>query len=135
MRPKILIVDDETPIRTLLRSAVASPGITVFDADGGIGALEIAAREAPFDLVITDVLMPGMDGFELAQRLQRAGHATNFLFLSGYFDADDMERRLSEFSGAAFLSKPFPIVEFIQSVRRLLAPPASVAGAAQRRPA
>jgi two-component system, cell cycle sensor histidine kinase and response regulator CckA len=135
MSPKILIVDDETPIRTLLRSAVASPSFTVLDADCGRRALEIAERDGPFDLVVTDVLMPGIDGFELAHQLQREGRAANFLFISGYCDAEDIARRLGDFPAAAFLSKPFPIVEFIQAVRRLLAAPASVTAEAHRRPA
>jgi two-component system, cell cycle sensor histidine kinase and response regulator CckA len=133
MSQKILIVDDETPIRVLLRSTVASPGFEVFDADCGSRALDMAERDGPFDLVVTDVLMPGMDGFELAHELRRAGQATSFLFISGYCDADDMMKRLGEFPAASFLSKPFPVVEFIQAVRRLLPAPVSVSAEAHRR--
>ncbi len=122
MGPKILIVDDETPIRTLLRCAVAEPGFTVFEADGGTRALEIAEREAPFALVVTDVLMPGMDGFELADQLARAGHAKRFLFISGYYDTESMAERMEDFPSAAFLSKPFPIPDLMRAIRGLMDP-------------
>ena len=120
MSSKILIVDDEAPIRALLRSAVSTPGFSVFDADGGRRALEIASVEAPFDLVVTDILMPGMDGFELAEELSRAGHAQQFLFISGYYDAGILTRRLEAFPGAALLSKPFPIPDLLQALHRML---------------
>jgi DNA-binding NtrC family response regulator len=126
MSSKILIVDDETPIRTLLRSALAPPAFEVFEADGGRRALEIAERDGPFALVVTDVLMPGIDGFELAHQLSDSGRANSFLFVSGYCGADDIVERLRDFPSAAFLAKPFPIAELIQAVRRLLSPPASV---------
>lgn len=124
MGPKVLLVDDETPIRTLLRSAVAEAGFVVFDADSGDKALELASREGPFALVVTDVLMPGMDGFELAEQLSRAGQSEHFLFISGYCDGDGLADKLAQFPAAAFLSKPFPIPALLHAVRHLLAPPA-----------
>lgn len=123
VKTKILVVDDESAIRTLLRSAVAGPGFAVLEADGGPRALEVAAQEGPFELVVTDVLMPGMDGFELARMLSRAGHASNFLFISGYCDAETISERLGAFPGSGFLSKPFPIPEFLHVVHSLLAAP------------
>ena len=98
----------------------------VLDADCGSRALEIAEHEAPIELVITDVLMPGMDGFQLAEQLTRSGQARRFLFLSGYFDVEDMMKRLRDFPAAEFLSKPFTISDLIKSVRRLLLPLESV---------
>jgi len=133
--PKILVVDDEMPIRLLLRTAIASPDFVVLEADCGRRALEIAAREAPLALVVTDVLMPGIDGFELAQQLMHAGQAANFLFMSGYCETHDMLKRLDEFPSAAFLGKPFSIAEFLQVMRKLVAPEASSPMSAHRRPA
>jgi two-component system cell cycle sensor histidine kinase/response regulator CckA len=122
MSSKILIVDDEAPIRTLLRSVLAAPGVAVFDADGGKQAVEIAELEGPFDVVVTDVLMPGMDGFELAGELARAGHAARFLFISGYCDAETMSKRLKAFPRAAFLNKPFAIPELLHALRLVADP-------------
>lgn len=122
MASKILVVDDETPVRTLLRCAVSAPEFTVLEADGGARALEVAAREAPFALVVTDVLMPGMDGFELAEELCRAGQADRFLFISGYCDVGSVASRMEAFPRAAFLSKPFPIADLMRAVHGLLEP-------------
>lgn len=122
MVSKVLIVDDEASIRTLLRSLMAAPGLVVLEADGARDALEIASREAPFSLVVTDVLMPGMDGFELAEKLSGAGHAKDFLFISGYYDEDTLTQRRETFPSAAFLAKPFPIPDLLQAVRRVLRP-------------
>jgi CheY-like chemotaxis protein len=135
MGAKILIIDDEAPIRTLLRSAVAETGFTVFEADSGRKALEIASQEAPFALVVTDVLMPEMDGFEVAEALRRAGQARSFLFISGYCDAGSLAEKLAMFPAAAFLSKPFPIPDLIRAVRRLLDPVASEVRDRERRTA
>jgi CheY-like chemotaxis protein len=135
MGTRVLIVDDEAAVRTLLRCAVAELGFTVVEADSGKRALEIAAGEAPFELVVTDILMPGMDGFELANELSRGGYTGAFLFVSGYCDSDSITDRLEKFEAAAFLSKPFPIPELVQTVRRLLRWPQSAGGAALKRPA
>lgn len=119
---KILIVDDEAAIRCLIRSAIAIPGFEVFQADCGDRALDIARAEGAFALVITDILMPGMDGFDLADELSRLGHAARFLFISGYCDSETAAARMSPFEDAAFLDKPFSIAQLLQAVRGLLAP-------------
>ena len=116
---RILIVDDEATIRALLKCAVAAPGITLFEADCAERALDAASWNAPFDLVITDVLMPGMDGVDLAARLRGAGHAAKFLFISGYCDLESLASRLRGLD-AAFLAKPFSIPELIRVVHGML---------------
>ncbi len=118
---KILIVDDEKPIRALLRCAVSAPGCAVFEAESGAEALAIAAAEAPFTLVITDVLMPGMDGIDLARSLARAGQAERFLFISGYCDPESMLDRMRDFTCSAFLAKPFSIPDLLREAEELMA--------------
>src|SRR3954471_15657324 len=108
-KQKVLIVDDEASIRTLLRCAVSAPGILVFEADCGKAALSMAAQQGPFAVVVSDVLMPGMDGVELATKLCSAGQAQRFLFVSGYCDGEAMAERTREFPVSAFLPKPFSI--------------------------
>lgn len=117
---KILIVDDEAAIRTLLRCAVSAPGISVFEADCGAKALAIAAEHAPFALVVSDILMPGMDGIELAKTLLAAGQAQRFLFVSGYCDLESIPNRTRDFPMSAFLAKPFSIPELLGAVRSLV---------------
>jgi len=116
---RILIVDDEATIRALLKCAVAAPGMTLFEADCAERALDTARWNAPFDLVITDVLMPGMDGVDLATHLLAGGYAARFLFISGYCDLESLEGRLNGLD-ASFLPKPFSIPELIRVVRLML---------------
>jgi DNA-binding response OmpR family regulator len=116
---RILIVDDEATIRALLKCAVAGPGVDLFEADSAERALNSAAYQSPFDLVITDILMPGMDGVELAARMRDGGHAGKFLFMSGSFDMPALENRIRGFH-SGFLAKPFSIPELVRMVRLLL---------------
>ncbi len=116
---RILIVDDEATIRALLKCAVAGPGVDLFEADSAERALEMAVLQAPFDLVITDILMPGMDGVELAGRMRAQGYAGKFLFISGFCDLQSLEKRIRGFH-ARFLAKPFSIPELVRMVRILL---------------
>ena len=116
---RILIVDDEATIRALLKCAVASPGMELFEADCAERALDSARWNAPFDLVITDVLMPGMDGVDLATHMRAGGYAARFLFISGYCDLQSLEGRLDGLD-ASFLPKPFSIPELIRVVRLML---------------
>src|SRR4051794_4337191 len=106
---KILIVDDEAAIRTLLRCAVSGPSVSVYEADCGAKALLVATEAGPFDLVVSDVLMPGMDGIELAKKLAAAGHSQRFLFISGYCNSDCIPNRSADFPLSAFVAKPFSI--------------------------
>jgi DNA-binding NtrC family response regulator len=116
---RILIVDDEATIRALLKCAVAAPGVSLFEADSAERALDSAPWNAPFDLVITDILMPGMDGVDLATSLRASGYAAKFLFISGYCDHQSLEGRLRGLE-ANFLAKPFSIPELIRVVRGML---------------
>jgi len=130
---KILIVDDEPSIRTLLRCAVSAPEITVLEAESGPAALSLAAREGPFSLVVSDVLMPQMDGIELARKLAAAGHAQRFLFISGYCDGDGMAERTRDLPTSSFLAKPFSIPDLLHVVRGLMeADPSGVRSASVR---
>jgi CheY-like chemotaxis protein len=117
---RILVVDDEPAIRTLLRFALAGTGFEVVEADCGQKALQVAGQTGPCSLVITDVLMPGMDGVQLAQELASAGYADKFLFISGYSNPEDSPERLEALPAAAFLMKPFAIPDLLRAVRSLL---------------
>ena len=68
--PLILIVDDEVFMRTVLREALVEGGYAVFEASDGEGALDSVRRQVP-DLILLDVIMPGMDGFEVCERLRQ----------------------------------------------------------------
>ena len=121
---RILIVDDEETIRALLKVAVAAPGVDLFEAESGEHALDVAAHHAPFDLVITDILMPGMNGVDCATRLRDRGHADRFLFISGYCDSASLQARAQGIP-FRFLAKPFSIPDLIAVVRGMLGEPQS----------
>jgi CheY-like chemotaxis protein len=122
-RRKILVVDDEPLIRGLVKCALSAPGHEVFEADCGAEALAIADEHGPFDLVVSDIMMPEMDGLELVARLRVASHCANFVVMSGFCDDGEcLADRMGELGACVFLSKPFTIAELLRTVRPMLTP-------------
>ena len=98
----ILLVDDQPEVRSTISKLLKGMGSRVREAENGIEALEIwKASTEPFDLVLTDVMMPGMDGVELGQELQRLRPGQPMLYMSGYLD--QAAKRVE----GSFLGKPF----------------------------
>ena len=104
---RILVVDDEQIVRDLLAHTLRRQG---YDVEVAAGARDARALEGPWDLLLTDVVMPEMDGVELARHID----ARRVLFMSGYD-----QRALAESAGA-FLQKPFSGDELARSIRALL---------------
>jgi two-component system sensor histidine kinase/response regulator len=118
---RVLIVDDEPANRALLRAYLANQGHELVEADSGQAALERAA-DAPPDLVLLDVLMPGLDGFEVCRRL-RSAQTDGFLpivLVSALTDPDSRRGGL-EAGADEFLSKPVDRQELLLRARNLLA--------------
>lgn len=117
---RILVVDDEEGIRTLVRKILDRQGFAVSEAESGDAALQLLEREeAAFDLLITDMMMPGLDGRTLAGRVSQKRPGIRILFISGYTeDAELQSGRLA--AGTAFLPKPFPHSALVDAVNRLL---------------
>ncbi|MBL8922079.1 MAG: response regulator [Myxococcaceae bacterium] len=109
---RLLLVDDDEAVRATTRRVLEGAGYEVIDVPSAERALELSTAAAGFALVITDLVMPGMSGTVLAQRLAEAGHAWPVLFISG-FVADQLP-------GEAFLAKPFQPSELLSAVERLL---------------
>ena len=80
---------------------------------------ELSARGVPFDLLVTDVVLPGMNGRKLAQQLASQGRATRALFMSGYSEDAIVQGGVLE-PGISFLQKPFQRAELLAAVRKLL---------------
>ena len=117
MKPLILVVDDDTKITTMLRRSLEYAGYRVREAHNGLEALEIAEAIKP-DLVILDIMMPGIDGLEVCRRL-RSGGDILIMLLTARDEVSDKIRGLD--SGADdYLVKPFSLEEMLARVRALL---------------
>jgi nitrogen-specific signal transduction histidine kinase/CheY-like chemotaxis protein len=126
----ILVVEDTDTVRALVAESVASCGYAVLQASNGAEAIEVAARHAgSIDLLLTDVVMPEMNGRELAERLVADYPGLKVLFTSGY-PADAVLRRGIATAEAAFIEKPYPMDQLALKIREVLGARALVAQAA-----
>jgi two-component system cell cycle sensor histidine kinase/response regulator CckA len=118
----LLVAEDEVGIRAPLRRLLTAQGYRVLDASDGPGALEVAERHnGQIHLLLTDILMPGMNGGELARRLLVIRPGMRVVFMSGYSDeAIDTNGILTP--GAIFLQKPFTVEELTCRLREALTP-------------
>lgn len=101
---RVLVVDDEEPIRLLLKEYFEMVGIEVHTARSGLEGLEALEQES-FDLVLCDVSMPGLDGFEVFERVSQIRPEQKFMFISGYAFAGARRKLLHKSLG--LLTKPF----------------------------
>jgi CheY-like chemotaxis protein len=116
----VLVVEDQDDVRRLAVSILKRNGYRVIEASNGPGALALAAEFAdPIDLLITDVIMPGMTGRELASQVAVSRTHLKVLYMSGY-DADVISRQGVLEPGMAYLPKPFAPVELTAKVREVL---------------
>ena len=111
----ILTVDDEPLVRTLLATVLRENGFQVLTADCAAQAIAIFQENGEdVDLLISDIVMPGMDGPSLALQLQAARPDLEVLLISGYCDAQQLDY------GFEFLPKPFSVPDMLSKVRSLL---------------
>jgi two-component system, cell cycle sensor histidine kinase and response regulator CckA len=116
----VLVVDDEQGLRDLVCRTLQAEGYSTLEAAHGGEALEVMETAAdPVDLVVTDVVMPGMDGRELGRRLSQRWPDLPILYISAY-DVNDIFRRGSPRTSAPFLQKPFPLEGLVSTVRDLI---------------
>jgi CheY-like chemotaxis protein len=116
----VLVVEDEPGVRHLARDVLASHGYRVIEAADGNEALRLVEAQAePIDLLLTDVVMPGMSGAELARRFQALRPNARVLFASGYAD-DAVVSHGVQHDGVPFLQKPFEPDDLVRRVREVL---------------
>nr|WP_314447043.1 ATP-binding protein [uncultured Sphingomonas sp.] len=114
----VLLVEDEAMVRTVAERALTRQGYTVLTAANGEEALEIVARGEPIDLLVTDVVMPIMDGPTMVREARLTRPELPILFMSGY--AEEQLRRSIDFDNVAFLPKPFSVQQLSEAARRIL---------------
>ncbi len=116
----ILLVEDEECVRQLIRETLELKGYKILEADSGDAALRIATSQTGrIDLVITDMILPGMSGQELAKRLMECYPSARILFVSGYTEEAIIHQGMLD-EGTAFLQKPFRLQELARKVRQVL---------------
>ncbi len=116
----ILLVEDSEPLRKLTRSLLDSHGLRVLVAQNGEDAMQVAERHSgKIHLLVTDVVMPGINGRVLAERLLARRRGLKVLFISGYTDNFIAVHGVLE-QGMALLNKPFTEDELIERVREVL---------------
>ena len=116
-QPHILVVDDEETLRYLIREGVERSGYGCSDASDGLEALKIL-EEKGADVVISDIMMPGMDGIELAKRIKEE-HDADVILITGFIDQYSYDKVI-EIGVSDFLEKPIGIEELILRLRRVL---------------
>ena len=113
----ILLVEDEEAVRAFGARALAARGYTVLEASSGLEALEVVeANEGKIDLVVSDVVMPEMDGPTMFGELRKRGIKAKVIFVSGYAE-DAFQRNLPEGEDFGFLPKPFTLKQLIEAVK------------------
>ncbi len=117
----VLVVEDDPAVRQLVRRSLESVGLTVLEAKDGVQALDaVSLQQARPKLVLTDVIMPGLNGRELSERLATTQPDLPVLFMSGYTSEDVLARSLLPVD-AQFIQKPFGADALVARVRTLLA--------------
>ena len=120
-RKRILLVDDEKSISLVLRTVISELGFDVRAVYSGEEALD-TLKEWEADLIITDIKMPGMDGFDLIQKLQKdVKYAKlNFVILTAFNDRDAIEKAKKEFGIEYYITKPFDLSNLEVAVQDIM---------------
>jgi two-component system cell cycle sensor histidine kinase/response regulator CckA len=116
----LLLVEDEDAVRAFAARALANRGYTVLEAGDGVKGLEIVQQHAgPIDLVITDVVMPNMDGPALLQEIRNHRPDIRIVFMSGYAE-EAFRKSMQRDEGFTFLPKPFSLKQLASTVKEAL---------------
>jgi len=118
----ILLVEDDAALRTMVRVVLQKQGYTVLEAGDGIQALAVADQHPTIHLLVTDMVMPGMGGKAVAERLVAQRSGLKVLFMPGY-PGDSLSQQGALAAGAAFLHKPFTLEALTRTVQAVLDAP------------
>lgn len=115
MTPTVLVVDDQDIVRDVIKIALEGAGYVVLETASPHTAIELALGAEEIHLLVTDIVMPEMDAFELAGRITRELPHVRVLYTSGYTDAE---------AEGPFLKKPFTPTQLVDKVDAVLSAPA-----------
>jgi CheY-like chemotaxis protein len=116
----VLLVEDSDVVRNLVATMLKGGGLTVLQASGGEEALALARRgDAPIDILLTDIVMPGMTGVELADRLERERPDVRILFMTGYAEEIVVNEGILG-KDRECIGKPFTQDQITKRVRKIL---------------
>ena len=117
---RVLVVDDEAPIRLLCRVNLEAEQMDVLEAADGLSGLEAARRERP-DVILLDVMMPGLDGWRVAEELLEDPDTSSIpiVFLTARAELRDQARGL-DLGGLDYVTKPFNPVDLAQTIRDVI---------------
>jgi two-component system cell cycle sensor histidine kinase/response regulator CckA len=115
----ILLVEDEEGLRALNARGLASRGYTVLEAGNGVEAIEVLEKQGGVDLVVSDVVMPEMDGPTLLKELRRRNPDVKVIFVSGYAE-EAFQKNLPENEQYEFLAKPFTLKQLVSKVKETM---------------
>lgn len=116
--PTLLLVDDEDNLRSMLEAALRHSGFDVHAVADGRSAIEVATGVRP-DLIVLDVMLPDLDGFEVCRRLRQDGVRTPVVFLTAKDGTEDKVRGLT-LGGDDYLIKPFSLEELVARINAVL---------------
>jgi two-component system cell cycle sensor histidine kinase/response regulator CckA len=116
---KVLVVDDEEPVRKFVERVLSEAGYCTELAGDGSEALEVAQKIGQFEILVTDLMMPRMSGDELARRLRQSEPALKVLYLTGYSD-QLFKEKATLWQDEAFLDKPCSVKGLAEAVSLLL---------------
>ena len=118
----ILLVEDEDGLRSLNARGLRSRGYSVIEAANGVEAIEaLAEKDGAVDLVVSDVVMPEMDGPTMLKEMRAKNPDLKIIFVSGYAE-DAFEKSLPENQQFAFLPKPFTLAQLVAAVKETMTP-------------
>lgn len=120
----VLLAEDDAAIRLMMATTLRAEGYTVLDAADGPAAEALAGKfGVPVDLLVSDFVMPGMNGHQLAERLRAQFPAMKVLLVSAHIEEEPVQKAVQQEAfkkGAAFLQKPFKPEDLVRKVRAVL---------------
>lgn len=114
----VLLVEDETTLAGIIKDALEADDFTVRIASDGVSGLDLFSESRP-DIIVSDVMMPRLSGFEMVQRIRQTGDTTPVLFLTAKTSADDVVEGFVA-GGNDYLKKPFGMKELVVRIMALL---------------